>query len=129
MIELGYSCKFESDEFKYLIRWLEQRTESKATTHNLWEIGGKEIVRTKTFRNSEAVEYARHFGIPMFYRTMKYAGQDWFAAKRYLHSVDQNSSNIFANESIIVLPDDIIAIEIRLLFSYVTQQPFIRHYV
>ena len=129
MIELGYSCRFESEEFKYLIKWLEERTKSKVTTHNLWEIGGREITRTKTFRSTEAIEYARHFGIPMFYRTMKYAGTNWFAAKRYLHSVTQDSSEIFANESIIVVPDALIAIELRLLFPYVTQQPFIHHYI
>lgn len=128
MIDLGYSCKFESDEFKYLIKWLEERTKSVAVTQNLWEIGGRDFRRTKDFRYVEAKEYARHFGIPTFYRTMKYVGPDWFVAKRYLHGINQYSSDIIAHESIIVVPSDFIAIELRLTFSYVTQHPFIHHY-
>jgi hypothetical protein len=128
MIELGYSCKFESDEFKYLIQWLKETTKSGARSLSLWEIGGREITRTKSFAIAEAKEYARHFGIPTFYRTMKYAGPDWFAAKRYLHGAESSSSDVLAHESIIVVPSDLIAIELRLTFSYVTQHPFVHHY-
>jgi hypothetical protein len=130
---MGFSCDFESLPYLNIITWLKEKTETDHEAKvKFWQAGPRifgEFDSTTGQRiNAQYVRFfTKSLGVNCFYRIFRYTGNGWYAQLQIKHVIaPDGDSEPMQDIQTLGIEDEMLAIELKLTFSQVTSEPYVR---